>query len=117
MASIAASTVCANSAPRPSSAHRTTGALAGVRHELPDENRRAASPAAPKQLVPHCFPGDSRTRISFVVGPATIQLCTLLLGERQGLSILGDAVPDVLDEIEALGDAQLAVVDFGLGHV
>lgn len=48
--------------------------------------------------------------------PATVELSLLFRSQWERVRLLGDAVPDVFDELQALCDAQIAIVEFGLGH-
>lgn len=48
--------------------------------------------------------------------PATVKLSLLLGSQWERVRLLGDAVPDVFDELQALCDAQVAIVEFRPGH-
>jgi hypothetical protein len=52
-------------------------------------------------------PGCADARIGFGIGDPPVELRPLLLGERESVRLHGDAVPDVFDELDALGDTEL----------
>jgi len=58
--------------------------------------------------------------VSFVFGEATIQLGLLLVGQRQDFGrrvrLVGDAVPDIANELKAVGHAQTTIVEDWICH-
>ncbi len=59
-------------------------------------------------------------RIGIVLGDATIQLGFLAVGQgkdvRGRVRLLGDAVPDVTDELKTLGDTQATIIEGWISH-
>ena len=60
-------------------------------------------------------------RISIVLGDATTQLGLLAFGRREDVRkrarFLGDAVPDITDELKALRNCQAAIVERWISHI
>src|SRR3954453_13243027 len=65
-------------------------------------------PETPAQPGKNLFRRDGAGRISLVIGDTTRDLAALGVGERRGIGIRGDALPDVLDQADALVHAQPA---------
>lgn len=55
----------------------------------------------------HIGPGPTLARLSLLGRKAAVEFLALLFGERERLGFSGDAIPNVPDELNALGDAQL----------
>ena len=58
----------------------------------------------------HC-PGLSSTRISGINSETTIKLSALRISNRKCIRRLGDAIPEVFDQFDAFGEAELADVN------
>ena len=58
-------------------------------------------------------PRERGVGLGVAVGEAFIKKNALGISEREelGIGVSGDAIPDVLHELEALGDGQLGVVE------
>ena len=54
----------------------------------------------------HHLPGLAGVRVALKLGEAAVELGDLRLGERQLAGLGGDAVPEVLGELDALGDGE-----------
>ncbi len=65
----------------------------------------SSSPGA-KQTSLHLTPRPASTRISFLISQAAVQLLAVLRGEHKRIGLRCDAVPNVLDELNAFGHAQ-----------
>ena len=55
----------------------------------------------------HLLPARAGLRVALEVGEAAVELGGLRLGERELAGLGGDAVPEVLGELDALGDGEL----------
>jgi len=70
-----------------------------------------------RDVVEYVAPGRRLASVPFVGVEALIKDCLVFLGDgdRVRAGVLGDGVPDVLDELQALGDAESMKVKRGLG--
>ena len=76
------------------------------------------------QLCPNAIESfvqrGGRSWIAIMFGQTTVEFRLLGVRERQEfwgrVGLLGDAIPNVADELKSLGDAQAAVVERGIAH-
>jgi hypothetical protein len=65
--------------------------------------RPVFSSTKPRQNLGLCLlPGYSRLRISQMRGPAPVHFLALGLSQRRGLDLVGNTVPDFLDELKSV---------------
>jgi hypothetical protein len=55
-----------------------------------------------EETCAYFIPKPSDARVCFGVGDTTVEVGTLVLREWHGVRIRGDAIPDVLDDLEML---------------
>ena len=67
-------------------------------------------------LSAHLFPRYAACGIGTMCRQTALQFGPFIGGQRQGGSFFGDAVPDVLDQLDALGDWQRLVVQVRRTH-
>jgi hypothetical protein len=71
-----------------------------------------------KKLIPHLRPRNRRARISVMLRKASPELVPLRLGKLNGpRRVCRDAIPDVADKLDALGNRQLENLCLGCAHV
>ena len=69
-----------------------------------------------QELLPERLPGDGGVGIGAMGLKATIELGPLGVGHRQNLRSVGEAVPEVLRELNPLRDGESAEVHDRLDH-
>ena len=70
----------------------------------------------PLDALAHDIPGLTGAGIAGKLGEATVELARLCCGEGQLAGLGGDAVPEVLGELDALGDGELTDIEVGGAH-
>jgi hypothetical protein len=91
----------------PARVPRTTRAASLISRSASGGRPAGASPEPLVQPRSDLFPRDRRFGGAVVLDQAALHLCPLRIGERQRLGFSRDTVPEVLGQLDALGDAQL----------
>jgi hypothetical protein len=78
--------------------------------------KRRATESAFEKLLAKRLPGNGRFRVGPVSFDATVKLFPLSFGNRQNLGGVGEAIPEVLGELDALRHSQSAEIHDRLTH-
>lgn len=84
---------------------RTTGAPSGHRPEQHDERSFGGSLLGP-ELRSNFLPGNDVLRVIVVLLASPSKRGSMRLGHRKLLAFRGDRIPDVLDQLDTLGDRE-----------
>lgn len=69
--------------------------------------RSACSSRVAQDFRPGLFPGNPPVRVLLVQGPAAVQLAALRLAQWERLRVGGDAVPEIIEELQPLVEREL----------